>query len=62
MIRKESRQLLGDRKLSAVSGRKKLAMIQVSMLPLSDTVLKNLSDFLQLLQQRQNSCGGITQN
>ena len=61
LIRKHTQHLLGDGKLSAVIGWKRLTTIQTSMLLLSGSVMKNLSTFLQPLQQRQNSCRGVTQ-
>ena len=38
-----------------------LSTIQASMLLLSGSIMKNLSTFLQPLQQRQNSCRVVTQ-
>lgn len=61
LIRKHTQQLLGDEKLSAVIGWKRLTTIQPSMLLISGSVMKNLSTFLQPLQQRQSSCRGVTQ-
>ena len=45
MIQKQSRQILGDGKLSDIIGWKKLTTIEVSMLLPSGTRVKNLSIF-----------------
>ena len=44
-FKKQSRQLLGDGKLNDIIGWKKLTTIEVSMLLLSGTMVKNLSIF-----------------
>ena len=62
IIQKHSRQLLGDGKLSDIIGWKKLTTIEVSILLLSGTMVKNINFFCNSCNRGRVRVGELHKN